>query len=67
MIQTAIPQGHTAPKDDEPCCFCSKMTLRWTDIATRKPSEQVACCAMCSEEREPSEVPTKAEWFSAHR
>lgn len=62
MIPTIIPE-EAKPKDGEPCCFCSKMTLRWTAIATRKPSEQVACCAMCSEDREPSEVPTKAEWF----
>lgn len=62
MIPTIIPEG-SGYTDIEQCCFCWMVTRRWTDVAGRKPSEQVACCVSCAKEREPSEVPTKDEWW----
>jgi hypothetical protein len=53
------PEGEPAV---EHCCFCEKRTAYWTDIKSRKPGAQVACCEECAAVHKVSEVPTKAKW-----
>lgn len=47
----------------EPCCFCREPTRCWTSLPERKESEQVACCALCSREKRPVQVPGKRAWL----
>jgi hypothetical protein len=43
----------------EHCCFCAAPTNLWYE-----PND-VAVCAPCGEVRDPSEVPTKDEWWDS--
>ena len=51
----------------EPCAVggpsCRGLTAHWTALADRAPGAQVACCEACAEACEPSDVPSKDEWF----
>lgn len=46
----------------EDCCFCFKGTPWWTEISSRKPGEQVACCQECAEKYRVKDVPSKVYW-----
>ena len=43
----------------EHCCFCAAPTNLWYE------PKEVAVCAGCGETRDPSEVPTKDEWWDS--
>jgi len=61
-----IPIERESSPDDrveEKCCFCWEATTFWTDIKTRRPEQQVACCVICCEEYRQIDVPTKKYWF----
>lgn len=47
----------------ERCCFCRERTRMWTDMPSRKPGQQVACCEKCAANHPHRDVPTKKEWF----
>lgn len=47
----------------ENCCFCRRPTRYWTELASRKPGGQVACCPDCAGRAEPSDVPSKKTWW----
>ena len=55
---TQIPLA-LEPTDREPCCFCFEKTGHWY---TQK---DVAVCKKCAKLHTPSEVPSKAAWFTA--
>lgn len=39
----------------------------WTDITTREPGEQVACCIECARRGYEEDVPTKEQWCRRER
>lgn len=51
----------------ERCCFCRTPTRMWTDLPSRKPGEQVACCEKCAAKEMHRDVPTKKEWLAVER
>lgn len=51
----------------ENCCFCRKTTRYWTNLVSRKPGDQVACCPECAKVAEPDDVPTKEVWWRRER
>jgi hypothetical protein len=55
----------------ERCCFCGRSTPFWyfpPGMRRRKRNcNEVACCPGCAAAHEPSEMPSKEEWFNAQR
>ena len=61
-----IPLEHENDPDArglyECCCFCWQPTPWWTEIAGRRPGEQVACCQGCAKTHRVKDVPSKRYW-----
>lgn len=51
----------------EACCFCRAPTRMWTDLPTRTPGQQVACCLPCAITHTPAQAPSKGAWFDLER
>ena len=53
--------------DTERCCFCWDATTYWTNIPSRKPGDQVACCMRCAQKNYIKDVPSKSYWWNIYK
>lgn len=66
MPISILPEPEPQPPFEN-CCFCRAPTKFWTELEDRTGGAQVACCRSCAEQHEPSEVPTKLDWFKKEK
>lgn len=61
------PDGYMSRfRGAEACCFCHQPTTYWTNLPSRTPGEQVACCPWCADIFTADVVPTKDAWLDYH-